>query len=287
MIVLIAALVHVSAVGHCPEAATIEARLASLLPSRAATVNDNAVVSEIQEGIRVELRGSDGKTIGSRSLPAAGSCDDRAEAVAVTIASWESDVANDSGLAFVLSPPIVTMTKAAQHSWQLAWNVEVSFLASIAGGAFAAGATGEVMLGKRHFPLAAHIGVAGLDTRELQVGTGHASWNRIALTLGPTFEVLSKVVHLDLHADALVGWLFVQGQGYSSNHGDNAFDPALGGGARLSIARWDVTPWVDVTLLGWLRTQTASATEAGSVVSNQIPRFDVWLRAGVAYGRRK
>lgn len=287
VIVLLAALVNVTAAGHCPDASTIELRLAPLLPARAGNSSDKAVVTEIQDGITVELRSSDGRTIGSRSFAAAGSCDDRADAVAVTIASWESDLATDSVTALSLPAPTISLTRRAAQPSRLAWSVDVAFLASIAGGAFAAGGTAEVMLGRRQFPLAAHVGLAGLDNRELSVGSGRASWNRIALTLGPTFEALSKVVHLDVHLDALVGWLFVQGQGYSSNRADNAFDPALGGGVRISVARWDVTPWIDITLLGWIRTQTVSATEAGSVMSSQIPRFDVWLRAGIAYSRRK
>jgi hypothetical protein len=186
-----------------------------------------------------------------------------------------------------LPAPAVTIAQPQAQQSRLQWNVEAGFLASVAGNAFAAGASGEVLLGKRKFPLAARIGLAGVDTRSLAVGTGHASWNRIALVFGPTYEAVSKYVHLDIHADLVAGWLFVQGQGYTQNHGDNAFDPALGGGVRMSVARWDITPWIDVTLLGWLRTQTASATEAGVTVSAEIPRFDVWLRAGLAYGRRK
>jgi hypothetical protein len=99
--------------------------------------------------------------------------------------------------------------------------------------------------------------------------------------------VLSRFVRLELHGDVLFGWLLLQGQGFASNNGSNAFDPALGGGIRASIDRWSITPWLDVTLLGWFLHQSASASDSGMHVSTEIPRFDVWVRVGVAYGRRR
>ncbi|MDB4969990.1 MAG: hypothetical protein JWN44_5679, partial [Myxococcales bacterium] len=170
---------------------------------------------------------------------------------------------------------------------QLTWDVSASFLATIAGGAFAAGASADVTIGKRGFPLAARIGVAGTDNRDLALAGGRASWARAALMFGPVFDVFSKRgVRLDVHADVAAGWMFVQGRGYNANYSDNAFDPALGGGARLAVTKWTIEPWLDCTLLGWLRHQTLSVPGPTSTASAEIPRFDVWLRAGVAYGRR-
>ena len=288
VIVVIATLasIHLSVAGHCPEATDVEKRLVELLP-RHVLSPDTAVVEETPDAITVRLQTAAGKTIGERGLPLMESCDERADAVAVTIASWEAEFPQGAGPTLTLPQPTPSVVRTESRESQLEWSVDASFLASIAGGSFAAGASADVLIGKRHFPLAARIGVAGVDTRSLSIGMGHAVWNRVAIVFGPNYEAVSRYVHVDIHADVLAGWLFVQGQGYTTNHGDTAFDPALGGGVRMSVARWDLTPWIDVALLGWLRTQTASATQTATTLTAEIPRFDVWLRAGVAYGRRK
>jgi hypothetical protein len=283
------ALAEVISTTQCPDSAAIKQRLRSLL-SPSATSTDRATIDESLSAIRVEVRDAAGANVGVRALPLAGSCDDRADAVAVVIAAWESDVGRRAAAHTPTATPVpesAAIVATSPTPSQLTWDVSASFLGTIAGGAFAAGASADVTLGKRGFPLAARIGVAGSDNRDLTLAGGRASWTRAALMFGPVFDVVSqKGVRLDVHADIAAGWMFVQGRGFSANYSDNGFDPALGGGARLALTKWSIEPWIDCTLLGWLRHQTVSVPTATSTASTEIPRFDVWLRAGVAYGKR-
>ncbi|HEX4456999.1 MAG TPA: hypothetical protein VIA18_03470 [Polyangia bacterium] len=275
----------------CPDADAINQRLHALLPS-AGSLADRATVDVSAGAIRVEVRDPDGTLLGARALPPRGSCDDRAEAVAVVIAAWESDLAASTSPAFTIARPAAHATAvvatARPRSAALTWDVAAAFLGTFAGGAFAAGASADVTLRKPGFPLAARLGVAGSDSREIALAGGSAGWTRAALLLGAAFDVVSRRgIRFDAHADVAAGWLFVQGRGYHANYSDNAFDPALGGGVRLALTKWDLEPWVDCTLLGWLRHQTVSVSDPTSTMSAEIPRFDVWLRAGVAYGKRR
>jgi hypothetical protein len=288
MLSAVLALVEVISTSRCPDSAAIEQRLRPLLSPARST--DRATVDESLNAIRVEVRNAAGALIGVRALPLAGSCDDRADAVAVVIAAWEPDLARREEVRARIATPIPESTAVVATSprdWQLTWEVGASFLGTITGGAFAAGASADVTLGRRGFPLAARIGIAGGDYRDLALAGGRASWTRAALMFGPVFDVVSqKGVRIDVHADVAAGWMFVQGRGYNANYSDNAFDPALGGGARLALTKWTVEPWIDCTLLGWLRHQTLSVPTMTTTASTEIPRFDVWLRAGIAYGKR-
>jgi hypothetical protein len=271
---------------ECPTPAAIEQRLLNLLPS--GTHDDRALVSASAAGVDVELRRADSSLIGSRTISQKATCDETAEAIAVTIAAWEAQIRPfpEAPIELPSTQPL-TLQKAGPPQSSLIWEVEAGFLGSIAGNAFAPGASADVFLGRLGFPLGARIGVAGTDTREIALGAGQAGWGRAALSVGPNVEILSRVVRLDVHADVLGALLFMQGQGFSANYSDNAFDVALGGGLRAAVERWSVTPWIDVTLLGWLLHQNATADDAGMHVAAEIPRFDVWLRAGIAYGRRR
>lgn len=279
--------VSIAGAADCPTEAAVVGRLRTLLGRPPAPGLDRAVVVARDGGLEVQLHRADGTVIGMRHLAAAGDCDQRAEAVAVTLASWESELAGSGSPALELPSLRAPLAVSAAHRPppRLSWEVEAAFLGSIAGEAFAPGASIGVTLGKRRFPLAARLGLAGMDTRDVALSEGRGSFSRWALVLGPTFEALSKVVRLELHADLLAGWVFIQGNGFTTNRSANAFDPALGGGARLSFDRWKVSPFLDLTFVGWLRRQTLSVDQGGAMVSAEIPRFDVWLRAGIAYGR--
>jgi hypothetical protein len=283
------AIVEVLSASPCPDAAAVERRLHTIL-SPSGTEPDRATVSDEDGALHVELRDPSGALIGRRVLPLAGSCEDRAEAVAVVIAAWESDLRRyeETEPATAAAIPEATAVVASlPRSSSLTWDVSAAFLSTIAGGAFAAGASADVTLGKRGFPLAARIGVAGSDSRDLALAGGHTAWTRVAFLLGPVLDVVSKRgVRFDVHADAALGWMLAQGRGYNADYSSSSFDPALGGGARLAITKWKIEPWLDCTLLGWLRHQTLSVTELSGTASSEIPRFDVWLRAGFAYGKR-
>ena len=84
----------------CPTAAEVDARLRTLLPTASPSgERDVAVLGETGSRLRVTVRRPDGTTLGERELDRAHSCADLAAAVALVIATWESDVHPEFALA--------------------------------------------------------------------------------------------------------------------------------------------------------------------------------------------
>jgi hypothetical protein len=276
----------------CPAVPAVEARLAALLPASTSASPHAATLTRTDGGIALELRRADGTPIGRRTIAPGATCAATADSIAVVIAAWEAQVRGEPGPRVALPPPRlasaapIAVESAHPPPPKLAWEIDAAALGSITSGAFAAGASASVLFGRHGFPLAFRLGFAGTDTRQLALGSGRVAYTRLAVVATPTLTVLARWVRLELHADLAAAALMLRGEGFLSNGSDSPLDVALGGGLRASIERWSVTPWLDVTLLGWLLDHTASAQDAGASVSTEIPHFDVWLRVGVAYGRR-
>jgi len=101
--VLPAAAITVNGDATCPQPREVAARLSSLLPGASATDGgapsesaadggDVARIDTADDALEIVLRKSDGTLIGRRRLLAEGTCDERARAVAIVLATWESDV---------------------------------------------------------------------------------------------------------------------------------------------------------------------------------------------------
>jgi hypothetical protein len=86
----------------CPTAAEVDGRLSALLPTASPSgERDVAALEESGSRLRVTVRRPDGRTLGERELDRGHSCADLAAAIALVIATWESDVHPE----FVLALP--------------------------------------------------------------------------------------------------------------------------------------------------------------------------------------
>ena len=101
--VLPSAAITVNGDATCPLPSDVAVRLSSLLPGASATDagapsesagdgGDVARIDTAEDALEIVLRRSDGTLIGRRRLLAEGTCDERARAVAIVLATWESDV---------------------------------------------------------------------------------------------------------------------------------------------------------------------------------------------------
>ena len=88
---LLAGAVEVESPSACPSAHAVAERLAVLLPATK-DVPDRARLSRTGDKLSLELRRADGTAIAWRRLDARASCEDLAEAAAVMIATWETDL---------------------------------------------------------------------------------------------------------------------------------------------------------------------------------------------------
>jgi hypothetical protein len=90
----------------CPAPADVEGRVRAILhlpPER--ELAEGYVAERHEAGLYVELRAPDSTLIGQRTLPGQGSCDDLAQAAAVVLAAWLSDVHPDFAGALPEAPP--------------------------------------------------------------------------------------------------------------------------------------------------------------------------------------
>src|SRR5215813_12303879 len=92
---------------QCPTATQVSERLQDLMP-KASARSDRATLEEHDGELHIELHGADGSFVGGRTLAARGSCTERAQAVAVTIAAWEGDLDVGNGPPRLPSPQIET-----------------------------------------------------------------------------------------------------------------------------------------------------------------------------------
>ena len=80
----------------CPASVDVEARVRTILHLKAEQeLSESFLVERHEAGLNVELRGADASTIGQRTLPTEGSCDELAQAAAVVLSAWLTDVHPD------------------------------------------------------------------------------------------------------------------------------------------------------------------------------------------------
>ena len=171
-----------------------------------------------------------------------------------------------------------------QRRAPLRFDLGAAFVASFVAGAFAPGGTLDLGLAPRGSRWAVRLALMGVSTRDLPLADGRVAWTRVALGLGPRYRISVRTRWLlDLHIEALAALLVANGSGFSQNQQSLNFDPGLGAGARILYRLGVAAPFVGVSVAGWLREQQVAVS--GLPNTGSIPRVEVLLSAGVAFGR--
>jgi hypothetical protein len=298
------------AVGEtCPASVDVETRVRAILhlaPEQ--TLSESFLVERHESGLYVELRGNDAAVIGQRTLPLAGSCNELAQAAAVVLAAWLSDVHPD--FAGALPAPVPTeappeepppaeepppepaksSASAAQagsgagysatqvapraRSKTYVWDLSLGVGADYSAGRFAL--AGIASVGR--LPTETGWGVAAVTmpaaprTREL--GPGTFDWHRWPLGVGPAFRFVGSAMTVDANAGLAVAWLHFAGGAF-----DHRFKPngsAWGGFLTLRGATTG-RHWAGV---GWLEAQYYPAES--KVYASGVP--DSWILPLVSLG---
>lgn len=259
--------------GKCPSARKVEQRVQQLSAGSVAG-HSMASLKELPDGrLLLELRDESGVVL-ERKLPETASCEDRAEAAAVIIASELRRL--EAGAPAPSLPPTTVLPSLAP--WHLRWEVGAGL-----SGAFSREAVGA-LLHLALWPSDRRLGGAlklvypGSDLKSL--GPGQVWWSRPSLRLGPQYRLEGRRFVLHLQAEAIAALLAIQGRGFSGNRRAAAFDPGLGGSARAGVRLGRVAPWIALLGAGWLKSQHAAVEGSGGVLS--LPRYEVLLVAGVA-----
>jgi hypothetical protein len=280
-------LMQVEGAIECPAPGAVVAALGRL--GAGASPNDERVaLASADDQLRVRLLDRAGRVLHEWRLPRAGSCQELADAAALVVAVWSGGI--DGGrrsLAPSLpeaAPPVaLTRARAAPARSRLGYEVAASLLVGWEpGAAVAVGGAADVTLGPRRSRFAARLGVSAQALQHHALVVGQVVWTRPALSLGGSVRLERSGVRFEASVDVLAALLQLGAEGVPSARQAYDFDAGLDAGVRLGYHwRW-VTPFVEMRLVGWLRSQTALVSGLGS--GYQLPRLDLWTSAGLAIG---
>lgn len=289
----------------------VEARVLSILqlpPEQ--QLSEGFSAERVEGGLRVVLRTSDGSLIGERLLPADGSCDELAQATAVVLSAWLSDVHPDFSAQLPVAsaepssppppeppaapPPPPPPEPAPQspreanrpaapappittHRWEGALGLGVDFVPR----SVVPAAVLTLGLEPTAQGLGLRITTLAPWTRENGLGSGQVAWRRWPVAVGPSVRLTAKGLRWDLAAGIAAGWLHLEG--HALDQPKTVDDLVLGGllSARLSGGGKSWTPLVTAALGLWPAASVAFV--AGSQAELRLPAADFLLAAGLSW----
>jgi hypothetical protein len=270
----------------CPTSAEVSERLARLVPpggpgrpGRA----PHALLSDGKKFVNIELVGPDGGLLAERRLERAAPCSDLAEAVAVILAAWLAKFSPALAAAEVLPPPSPPAVVNPRRVARL--DLGIAGLLSLVGGQAVWGGKLEGML----FPFGIPLGFDGAfsltatHTQSFAAPPVEAKWIRPALSLGPDLRLSGRRSALDMHANAVLALLHVEGQGLQQISSDTGPQFGLSAGLR-GLWTWSRgAAWAGADLFiypGRDRLTVANHGEVGA-----LPHLELQIALGVSLGR--
>jgi hypothetical protein len=127
------------------------------------------------------------------------------------------------------------------------------------------------------------LGVVYQGPREDALTSGKLRWQRWALELGPQLQGGAGRLGWAVHAGGALGLTRLQGVGLTDARDQRDLGLGVVGGARLSLGRSGLRPFVELGLTGW--PTRLVAYEGGAGRQRAIPRFEGRLTLGGALGR--
>jgi hypothetical protein len=244
---------------NCPATIDVEARVRTILHLTPEQVlSEGFIVERHEAGLYVELRSADSTLIGQRTLPAEGNCDELAQAAAVVLSAWLSDVHPDFAGALpapaappaaesapppALPPPpptppapqpqAVSANPQAPPPPPRRWEVSFGLGGDVSGGASFAG-----MLGVTYAPPWQGFGLSATAIfslpHEEQLGPGLVEWRRWPLGVGPGLRLGNRNLGWEFGVGPTLAWLHLTGANFDRPSSKD--DVAVGGflNARLS-----------------------------------------------------
>jgi hypothetical protein len=232
---------------NCPALVDVEARVRVILhlaPEQ--KLSEGFVVERHEAGLYVELRGADSTLIGERTLPEQGSCDELAQAAAVILSAWLSDVHPDFAGALPdraepepqpepsaaapppkpkpapprRPPPPPPATSRTLRGWDLGLGLG----SDLTGGRF----TVALPLTVGYGSVTSGFGVSAMTivtpSRQSPLPPGQVSWRRWPLGVGPNLRVGGLRLAWDFNPGVAVGWLHVAGSNFDHNSPKDGLD---------------------------------------------------------------
>lgn len=309
---------------ECPAPSAVDARTREILGLTAhQVVAERASVSREGASLRVTLRAADQHVLGERVLPAEGSCDEQAGAVAVLLAAWLSDVHPEYVGALPDAPPSPVLaspqaetapaTTPAEPAPALAPPAAAPTRDSAAAavskpaeqpaprrgielGVSAGGVISEVSpvpfgtLGVRYMPESTGLGAALSATlstpRHSDLSNGSVSYFRWPLVAGPALRAKLGSTLLDATAGPAAAWFHLSGVNFQDAA---TYNVVVWGGAlaaRWSLPQGRIAPFLEVSGMAFAK---ASATihrgtpERSDEVSVPLPNLELYASLGGSF----
>ena len=226
----------------CPAPVDVEARVRAILHlSAEQQLSEGFAVERREAGLYVALRSGDSTLIGERMLPTSGSCEELAQAAAVVLSAWLTDVHPDFAGALpsrpepsppapepnpppapepepARPPPKPAPPPPVLPNLPVPAKHRLHFLLGV-GGDLSNGALAPTLLtgasyGAEVSGLAVSARALITLPREQPLGPGQISWRRWPLSLGPTMRLDTPTLALALSAGPALAWLHLGGDSF-------------------------------------------------------------------------
>jgi hypothetical protein len=274
----------------CPSADAVAETLPALVGSRP-TVALRARVSAEGPRLRVELAapGSEAPLVRViDDVPA--DCAVRALVAGVLIAAYQAQRPND-GMALIMATaptatsakPALTLLRAVAPRAHLTIDLGAALVASVADRDFGAGAALEVWLGSSQSGWAAALGVRGTSLYRLHLNAGttesvDVEWTRAPLDISAAYRYRRGRWMIGPHGEALVALVYTRTKSSSSDARRFDYNVGLGTGVRVGVHTRFISPFVDISVAGWLRPESAALLPHAD--TTPLPQLEIVALAG-------
>jgi len=258
----------------CPSSTDIESNLSVLLPGDMAQAG-TALVSTVPEGLLVELRPENLAFWVQRRVAVGSSCEERARAAAVVIATWWP--------VETVLPTQVKANSEARVARESPHRIAVSAggFASLISGGIAAGARIEAAWLPWGRAFGFRLALSETAAQGGNLGQGQAHWTRSSAEIGPTYA--RSILRLD---GGLVGSLvWVEGSGHIVNQESSGAAVGATSGLRAGWAWGRTLPWLELRGIWWPQSQRIYISNPSTTVRTvrSIPHGELQVGGGVAF----
>jgi hypothetical protein len=269
------AAVSVSGDALCPSPREVEPALRALLePGGDEHRLELRGAAEESDGLALTLRSGDGAVLAERELASEAPCEDRAQAVAAIVASWEFNLREQQRVPVQSrqAPPPVEPPPPAIP-------VELSAAAFVSADLGAGAAS--LSVGARPGPWLFSLGFFGSALRRVALQPGVVEVSRAAAELGAGRVLRLDRATLALQAHVLGGALALRGQGFGEDVSALRAELGFGAGVRLSLGSGPLRPWLGLRAVLWPLPRTLVV--GGSSASTSLPLVEVFAGAGFTF----
>jgi hypothetical protein len=275
----------------CPTPGEVSHQLARLVPEGKPSERASRAYLSAGDGfVNIELLDHQGGLMSERRLDRSGSCAELAEAVAVILAAWQAQLSptvsptamEPSAPTSVLAAPFPAQTKPA-----VLFDAGIAALSSIVDGQAAWGAKLEGSLTPFPHGLGFHV-AASLSSRHtrsveaLPSTTAEARWLRPALAAGPNLRLQGNRLALDIHGNAVLALLHINGSGLGKSTSDTTVQVGMAAGLRGLWTWTGGAVWVGADLFGYPGQDNLTI---GDERKGRLPHLEIQASLGIAMGR--